>query len=269
MPAGGLPGQILVKVSTNDYDTKWIDGGEFIIGERHRQAHLEDAVSSLISKMRDLMKTVKILESRHGSFIDHGSFDDSCRGSLGDIDAAVNDFLDGVSISSSGSSRSFLNITVVFDGGLANSDFSKGPGLDCGLGQDEHINTIVITFDAGNSICDNIRRRRSSMGSIDSCLSEEDDDIILDGGYSNTNYSKKPSMDCGNAGDNEDLHRCHTGANGTTGDTGDTGAIGDTGDTGSTGSTGDTGATGSTGPTGATGDASHEHFIFPIQNNYF
>ena len=29
------------------------------------------------------------------------------------------------------------------------------------------------------------------------------------------------------------------------------------------------GNTGSTGPTGATGDASHEHFIFPIQNNYF
>jgi len=31
----------------------------------------------LISKMRELMKTVKVLESRHGSYIDHGSFDGS------------------------------------------------------------------------------------------------------------------------------------------------------------------------------------------------
>ena len=194
----------MVKVSTNDYDTKWVDGNEFVIGESHRQKHLEDAVGSLIAKMRELAQTVRVLESRHGSLIDHGSFDGSRRGSIADIDAAISDFLDGASVTSSGSTRSFLNITVVFDGGFSSTDFSNGPAVDCGYGQDDCINTVVINFDAGNSIYNAMRRRRSSMGSIDSSLSEEDEeDITLDGGYSNTNYTTRPSMDCGNAAEND------------------------------------------------------------------
>lgn len=155
--------------------------------------------------MRELTKTVKVLESRHGSIVDHGSFDGgSTCGSLADIDAAINDFLEDNSICSSGSSRSYLNITVTFDGGVASSDFSSGPALDCGYGQEDSINTVVITFDAGNSIYSSMRHRRSSMSSIDPSVCDDDEEeIILDGGYSNTNYTKKPSMDCGNAGENE------------------------------------------------------------------
>jgi hypothetical protein len=194
-----------VKVSTNDYDTQWVDGSEFVIGETHRQKHLEDAVGSLIAKMRELAHTVRVLESRHGSLIDHGSFDGgSRRGSMADIDSAINDFLDDASVISSGSTRSFLNITVIFDGGFSSTDFSNGPAVDCGYGQDDCINTVVINFDAGNSIYNSMKRRRSSIGSIDSSLSEEDEeDITLDGGYSNTNYTKRPSMDCGNATEND------------------------------------------------------------------
>ena len=223
-----------MKVSTNDYDTEWVDGNEFVIGESHRQRHLEDAVGSLIAKMRDLMKTVKVLESRHGSLADCGSFDGSRRGSMADIDAAINDFLDGASVTSSGSTRSFLNITVIFDGGVATSDFSSGPALDCGYGQDDCINTIVINFDAGNSIYNAMKRRRSSMGSIDSSISEEDEEeITLDGGYSNTNYTKRPSMDCGNASENE------------------------------------VGITGFCGNPTHTGNTGHNGFSLSIQNNYF
>jgi hypothetical protein len=228
-------------VSTNDYDTKWVDGNEFVIGESHRQKHLEDAVGSLIAKMRELAQTVRVLESRHGSLIDHGSFDGSRCGSIADIDAAISDFLDGASVTSSGSTRSFLNITVVFDGGFSSTDFSSGPSVDCGYGQDDAINTVVINFDAGNSIYNSMRHRRSSIGSIDSSISEEDEEeITLDGGFSNTNYTKRPSMDCGNAGENETDTRdlCENPRH-----------LGYHGDTGHTG---------------------HNHIIsFPIQNNYF
>jgi hypothetical protein len=124
-----------------------------------------------------------------------------------------------------------LNITVIFDGGFSNTDFSSGPSVDCGYGQEDCINTVVINFDAGNSIYNSMRHRRSS---IDSSLSEEDEEeITLDGGYSNTNYTKRPSMDCGNASENEP---------------------------GNTGFCGNPRHSGNTGPHG---------FSLPIQNNYF
>ena len=66
-----------------------------------------------------------------------------------------------------------------------------------------------------------MKRRRSSIGSIDSCVSEEDEEITLDGGYSNTNYTKRPSMDCGNATENEtsSTYCSNTGHIGLTGHT--------------------------------------------------
>ena len=114
------------------------------------------------------------------------------------------------------------------------TDFANGPSVDCGYGQEDNITTIIINFDAGNSIYNSMKRRRSSIGSIDSCLSEEDEEeITLDGGYSNTNYIKRPSMDCGNASENE------------------------------VGSTGSSCNAIDTAPTGQIG------FSLPIQNNYF
>jgi hypothetical protein len=181
--------------------------------------------------MRELAHTVKVLESRHGSLIDHGSFNGSHCGSIGDIDAAINDFLDNNSVTSSGSNCSFLNMTVTFDGGIAASDFSNGPALDCGYGQENTcIDTIVITFDAGNSIYNSIRHRRSSIGSLDTshCDEDENENVTLDGGYSNTDYFKRPSMDFGNASEN--IQAAHTGHTGHTG---------------------------------------HHHLICHIQNNYF
>ena len=87
---------MLIKNSAGDYDTTWISPTEIIIGERQRQIHLEDAVGSLISNMKELMKNFKDLEARHNSLVESisGSMDDSRRGSLADIDAALSDYLD-------------------------------------------------------------------------------------------------------------------------------------------------------------------------------
>ena len=200
IPSGGLPGQILAKISTCGYDTKWID-----ISELPRQIHLEDAVSSLIAKVAELMKKVNILESRKCTLIEHCSFDESECGSFSDIDTAINDCMDDISLTGSDCSRSFFNVTVTFDCGFATTDYSNGPSVDCGYGKNI-VQTVVIRFDAGNS--------GSDMNSNRSSFIEEEGEIILDGGNSIINYDNMPSINCGTALDNQ------TGNTGNTGNTG-------------------------------------------------
>jgi hypothetical protein len=206
VPSGGLPGQILAKISRNDYDTKWID-----ISELPRQRHLEDAVGSLIAKMKELMKTVNILESRQCTLLEHRSFDGSECGSFSDIDSAINECMDGLSLSSSDSSHSYFNVSVTFDCGFAPTDYSNGPSVDCGYGKNL-VQTVVIRFDAGNS--------GSDMNSVSSCSSnkEKENEYIFDGGNSSTNYTRMPSINCGTAVDNTD-QVCQTTNTGHTGNT--------------------------------------------------
>ena len=196
--------------------------------------------------MRKLAYKVHVLESRHGALLDCGTYDGSSSCSISDIDAAINDFLDCGSITSSGSTRSYLDITVTFDGGMATSDYSNGPAIDCGYGQDIPINTIVIVFNAGNSM----KHRGSSATTLTTSLCEDEEEYILDGGGSNANCSNRPSMDCGNAGENfED--------------------IGDTGDTGHTGHTCHICHTCYSAHTSHTCHTGNTNFICHVQNNYF
>jgi hypothetical protein len=102
--------------------------------------------------------------------------------------------MDGISLTGSDCSRSFFNVTVTFDCGFASTDFSNGPSVDCGYGKNL-VQTVVIRFDAGSSIGSDINSN--------SCLNEEqENEYIFDGGTSNTNYYRMPSINCGTAIDN-------------------------------------------------------------------
>jgi hypothetical protein len=105
---------------------------------------------------------------------------------------------------------SYIDITIVFDGGNSTSTFMAGPVFDLGNSGVNDLalgmNTISIIFDAGNSdstnssIVDtlttssyvtNINYKESTMVSI-----------IFDGGTSVSNYVFGPSFDLGNSTNN-------------------------------------------------------------------
>jgi hypothetical protein len=144
---------------------------------------------------------------------------------------------------------------------MAMSDYTNGPAIDCGYGQDIPVNTIVIVFNAGNSM----NHRKSSLTTLTTSECEDEEEYILDGGGSNANCSNRPSMDCGNAAENfEDIghtgHTCHTGH---------TGHTCHTGHTGHTGHTCHACYIGHTCHACHTGHTGHNNFICHVQNNYF
>ena len=103
---------------------------EINIGELYRLNHVEDAVGSLIEKMRSLSRSVSIMESRHNSLVESlsGSMRGSIDGSMSDIDSVVNSFLEETRYKSRRSSSYGLNTIhqtteserssyIIFDGG--------------------------------------------------------------------------------------------------------------------------------------------------------
>ena len=95
-----------------------------------------------------------------------------------------------------------------------------------------------------------MNHRGSFATTLTTSVCEDEEEYTLDGGDSNANYSNRPSMDCGNAGENfED--------------------IGDTGDTGHTGHTCHICHTCYTAHTSHTCHTGNTNFICHVQNNYF
>jgi hypothetical protein len=113
---------------------------EINIAELYRLNHVEDAVGSLIDKIRTLSQSISIMESRHNSLVDSlsGSMTGSMRGSIdgamSDIDSAVSSFLEETAYLSRGSPNYGINsihqtaeseIPMVFGGSETSSQTSS------------------------------------------------------------------------------------------------------------------------------------------------
>jgi hypothetical protein len=175
IPSGGFPGQILLKNSEEDYDTKWSFTNQLRI----------DSLITLEATVEFLNTTVKHLECRYNLL------------SKNKFSKFNSEFLTYSTLL-----RSYMNLIAVFDGGNSTSEYSRGPVFDCGEGVEQFTDMVVIRINAGHAISSNFSTREGSIQYLESLYpDEEEQDLILDGGQSSTNYSICPLIDCGNVGD--------------------------------------------------------------------
>jgi hypothetical protein len=175
IPTGGFTGQILIKASSNDYDTKWTFANNLQI----------DSVITLEASVEFLIMTVKHLESRYKLM-------------------SRNNFLkfNPEFLTYSTLLRSYMNLIAVFDCGNAESDFCLGPAFDCGQGVEEFTDLVVIKINAGYAKSLNFSSRENSIEYLESIYPDDCEiDLILDGGKSSSNYLIGPLIDCGHVTD--------------------------------------------------------------------
>ena len=122
IPSGGLPGQILVKNTEEEYDTKWSFASQLSI----------DSVVTLEASVEFLITTVKHLECRYNYL-------------------AKNQFykFNPVFMTYSTLLRSYINLIAVFDAGNSTTEYSHGPIFDCGEGAEQFTDMVVITINGG------------------------------------------------------------------------------------------------------------------------
>jgi hypothetical protein len=175
VPTGGFTGQILIKSSSDDYDTKWCFANQLRIDS---VVTLEASVEFLITRLNHLECRYNLLSKNKFSKFNP-------------------DFLTYSTLL-----RSYMNLIAIFDGGNSTSDYSNGPIFDCGEGVEQFTDMIVITIDAGYAKSTYFSSREESIQYLEFIYPDEDErDIILDCGNSSTNYSICPLIDCGGIND--------------------------------------------------------------------
>jgi hypothetical protein len=92
-----------------------------------------------------------------------------------------------------------LNLIAVFDCGNSTTEYSHSPIIDCGEGVEQFTDMVVIRINGGYSKSINFLDREDSIQYLESIYPEDNEqDLILDGGYSYTDYSICPLINCGN-----------------------------------------------------------------------
>jgi hypothetical protein len=174
LPSGGLAGQILVKNTEEEYDTKWCFTNQLQI----------DSVITLEASIEFLISTIKDLECKYNLL-------------------SKNQFtkFNSTFLTYSTLLRSYMNLIAVFDCGNSTTEYSYSPVFDCGQGVEQFTDMVVIRIDGGYSKSMNFSIRETSIQYLESIYPEEEQDYILDCGYSSTDYSICPLIDCGNVSD--------------------------------------------------------------------
>ena len=102
---------------------------------------------------------------------------------------------------------SYVDITIIFDGGASDSNYVVGPAFDFGNAGSDQIspmNNISISFDGGSSSVSSISDSLTTSSSYVTDINVKHStmvSIVFDGGTSVSNYIFGPSFDCGNSQD--------------------------------------------------------------------
>jgi hypothetical protein len=175
--SGGCPDEILVKASRVNYDTTWKDIGQLIKPD----IYLQDAVLSLINKMRGVLQVLS-------------SIDKSCDSDDDSIGDPYSELIEYISDDGDSKCDDDLLFRLEIDGGFAYTDYSIGPAIDCGPYACYVVGMPLIIFDAGNCLYD--------IDDSDSESYEEPDEpIVIDGGFSEILYNYSV-IDCGTSVEN-------------------------------------------------------------------